>query len=166
MTAYGLCCHDVHLLNSLAVAAQVVELFYSKVFTEPKDTYSKGTQLGITFASGYIAGVVCAIVSHPAGMHSHLLYLIPQLMAQHLSFTSLSYFSRSLSAVASRVLTISLLLYYALLLLIVLSWTDAPFMSISNDSCPEVVARTFFPIYISLSPFNRLVLMKLCSKAY
>jgi len=45
---------------------KIVELFYTHVFTEPKDTYSKGTQLGVTFASGYLAGVVCAIVSHPA----------------------------------------------------------------------------------------------------
>jgi solute carrier family 25 phosphate transporter 3 len=45
---------------------KVVRMFYSKIFTEPKESYSKSTQLGITFASGYIAGVVCAIVSHPA----------------------------------------------------------------------------------------------------
>jgi len=45
---------------------KVVGLFYNNVFTQPKETYSKGTQLGITFASGYIAGVICAIVSHPA----------------------------------------------------------------------------------------------------
>jgi solute carrier family 25 phosphate transporter 3 len=45
---------------------KIVQLFYTHVFTEPKDTYSKPTQLGVTFASGYIAGVVCAIVSHPA----------------------------------------------------------------------------------------------------
>lgn len=44
----------------------IVSLFYSHVFTAPKDTYSKGTQLGVTFASGYLAGVVCAVVSHPA----------------------------------------------------------------------------------------------------
>ena len=44
----------------------VREQFYASVFTEPKETYSKGTHLGITFASGYIAGVACAIVSHPA----------------------------------------------------------------------------------------------------
>ncbi|KAJ1565099.1 Cu/Pi carrier [Cladochytrium tenue] len=44
----------------------VVQLFYTHVFTAPKETYSKGTQLGITFASGYSAGVICAIVSHPA----------------------------------------------------------------------------------------------------
>lgn len=41
-------------------------MFYTHVFTNPKDTYSKTTQLGITFASGYTAGVICAIVSHPA----------------------------------------------------------------------------------------------------
>lgn len=45
---------------------KVVQLFYTHVFTAPKETYSKGTQLGITFASGYLAGVICAIVSHPA----------------------------------------------------------------------------------------------------
>ncbi|EIW79306.1 mitochondrial carrier protein [Coniophora puteana RWD-64-598 SS2] len=45
---------------------KIVQLFYTHVFTEPKETYSKPTQLGVTFASGYLAGVVCAIVSHPA----------------------------------------------------------------------------------------------------
>lgn len=44
----------------------IVSLFYKNVFTAPKETYSKGTQLGVTFASGYLAGVICAIVSHPA----------------------------------------------------------------------------------------------------
>ena len=44
----------------------VKEEFYRSVFTAPKETYSKGTHLSITFASGYIAGVACAIVSHPA----------------------------------------------------------------------------------------------------
>eukprot|EP01134_Creolimax_fragrantissima_P007640 CFRG7640T1 len=45
---------------------KVVEGFYTYVFTEPKDSYTKSTQLGITFASGYTAGIICAIVSHPA----------------------------------------------------------------------------------------------------
>jgi solute carrier family 25 phosphate transporter 3 len=45
---------------------KIVQLFYTHVFTKPKDSYGKGTQLGVTFASGYLAGVVCAIVSHPA----------------------------------------------------------------------------------------------------
>jgi solute carrier family 25 phosphate transporter 3 len=42
---------------------KVVQAFYTYVFTEPKNTYSKATQLSITFASGYLAGVICAIVS-------------------------------------------------------------------------------------------------------
>jgi len=41
----------------------VVGLFYKHLLTAPKDTYSKPTQLGVTFASGYIAGVICALVS-------------------------------------------------------------------------------------------------------
>ena len=44
----------------------VKERFYKYVFTAPKESYGKSTHLGITFASGYIAGVACAIVSHPA----------------------------------------------------------------------------------------------------
>jgi solute carrier family 25 phosphate transporter 3 len=41
----------------------VVSLFYTHVFTKPKNEYSKSTQLSVTFASGYIAGVICAVVS-------------------------------------------------------------------------------------------------------
>ena len=45
---------------------KIVQYFYTNVLTEPKDSYSKPTQLGVTFASGYLSGVVCAVVSHPA----------------------------------------------------------------------------------------------------
>ena len=45
---------------------KIVQQFYTRVLTEPKDSYSKPTQLGVTFASGYLSGVVCAVVSHPA----------------------------------------------------------------------------------------------------
>lgn len=45
---------------------KVKEMFYAHVFTAPKESYSKTFHLGITFASGYIAGIACAIVSHPA----------------------------------------------------------------------------------------------------
>jgi solute carrier family 25 phosphate transporter 3 len=41
----------------------IVTLFYTYWFTQPKNTYAKSTQLGVTFASGYIAGVICAVVS-------------------------------------------------------------------------------------------------------
>ncbi|KAI4835555.1 mitochondrial phosphate carrier protein [Plasmodium brasilianum] len=45
---------------------KIVQLMYDKVFTKPKNTYSDTTQLGITFASGYLSGIICALVSHPA----------------------------------------------------------------------------------------------------
>merc|ERR1712137_1296150 len=45
---------------------EIVEAFYRHVFTKPRKSYSKATQLGVTFSSGYLAGVICAIVSHPA----------------------------------------------------------------------------------------------------
>jgi solute carrier family 25 phosphate transporter 3 len=44
----------------------IVEAVYKHVFTEPRDSYSTTTQLGITTASGYLAGAACAVVSHPA----------------------------------------------------------------------------------------------------
>jgi solute carrier family 25 phosphate transporter 3 len=43
-----------------------VRFCYSYIWTKPKSEYSKGTQLTITFLSGYFAGIFCAIVSHPA----------------------------------------------------------------------------------------------------
>jgi len=45
---------------------KIVQYFYTNVFTKPKSEYGKSTQLMITFMSGYIAGVFCAVVSHPA----------------------------------------------------------------------------------------------------
>uniref|UniRef100_A0A0C9RYQ3 TSA: Wollemia nobilis Ref_Wollemi_Transcript_2572_1824 transcribed RNA sequence n=1 Tax=Wollemia nobilis TaxID=56998 RepID=A0A0C9RYQ3_9CONI len=44
----------------------VVELIYKHAVPIPKDQCSKPLQLGVSFAAGYIAGVFCAIVSHPA----------------------------------------------------------------------------------------------------
>lgn len=45
---------------------KTVALFYKYIWTNPRETYGKGTQLTITFLSGYTAGILCAIVSHPA----------------------------------------------------------------------------------------------------
>lgn len=44
----------------------IVELIYKHAVPVPKAECSKSSQLGISFAGGYIAGVFCAIVSHPA----------------------------------------------------------------------------------------------------
>ncbi|CAN6805928.1 unnamed protein product [Brassica oleracea var. botrytis] len=44
----------------------IVEMIYKYAIPNPKHECSKGLQLGVSFAGGYVAGVFCAIVSHPA----------------------------------------------------------------------------------------------------
>lgn len=55
-----------YTMVKFAAFENTVKAFYKHVFTSPKDTYSKSTQLIITFLSGYWAGIFCALVSHPA----------------------------------------------------------------------------------------------------
>lgn len=43
----------------------VVEMIYARLPHEKAD-YGKGAQTGVAFLGGYIAGIMCAIVSHPA----------------------------------------------------------------------------------------------------
>merc|ERR1711899_696983 len=45
---------------------KTVEMLYKHVVPKPRAECTKGEQLVVTFAAGYIAGVFCAIVSHPA----------------------------------------------------------------------------------------------------
>jgi len=42
-----------------------VEMIYARL-PGKKEDYSKGAQTGVSFLGGYIAGILCAIVSHPA----------------------------------------------------------------------------------------------------
>jgi solute carrier family 25 phosphate transporter 3 len=44
----------------------IVEMVYKHAVPKPKDECSKPLQLAVSFAGGYIAGVLCAAVSHPA----------------------------------------------------------------------------------------------------
>lgn len=44
----------------------IVEKIYKYAIPTPKEQCSKNLQLGVSFAAGYAAGVLCAIVSHPA----------------------------------------------------------------------------------------------------
>ncbi|KAJ6688445.1 SOLUTE CARRIER FAMILY 25 (MITOCHONDRIAL CARRIER PHOSPHATE CARRIER) MEMBER 3 LIKE-RELATED-RELATED [Salix koriyanagi] len=44
----------------------IVEQLYKNVIPTPKDQCSKTLQLGVSFAGGYAAGILCSIVSHPA----------------------------------------------------------------------------------------------------
>ena len=43
----------------------VVEMIYARL-PGSKSDYSKAAQTGVSFTAGYIAGILCAIVSHPA----------------------------------------------------------------------------------------------------
>ena len=43
-----------------------MEAIYKFVVPKPRSECSKSEQLVVTFAAGYIAGVFCAVVSHPA----------------------------------------------------------------------------------------------------
>ncbi|KAH3666972.1 hypothetical protein OGAPHI_003422 [Ogataea philodendri] len=45
---------------------KIVELIYTTFLTKPKEQYTKLQQTGVSFAGGYVAGIFCAIVSHPA----------------------------------------------------------------------------------------------------
>ncbi|KAI9263773.1 mitochondrial carrier domain-containing protein [Sporodiniella umbellata] len=45
---------------------KTVELLYKTFLPKPRSEYNKAQQLGVSFAGGYIAGVFCAVVSHPA----------------------------------------------------------------------------------------------------
>jgi len=55
-----------YTMMKFACFERTVELLYKHVVPKPRADCSKGEQLVVTFAAGYIAGVFCAIVSHPA----------------------------------------------------------------------------------------------------
>lgn len=50
----------------LSTLSKIVEVLYATVLTEPRASYGTGPQLAVTFAAGYLAGVICAVVSNPA----------------------------------------------------------------------------------------------------
>jgi len=55
-----------YTMMKFACFERTVELLYAHVVPKPRAECSKGEQLVVTFAAGYIAGVFCAVVSHPA----------------------------------------------------------------------------------------------------
>merc|ERR1711981_1384643 len=60
---------------------KTVELLYKHVVPKPRAECSKSEQLMVTFAAGYIAGVFCAIVSHPADVVVSVLNKTPGVTA-------------------------------------------------------------------------------------
>ncbi|XP_046422967.1 solute carrier family 25 member 3 [Neodiprion pinetum] len=55
-----------YTMMKFACFERTVELLYKHVVPKPRADCTKGEQLVVTFAAGYIAGVFCAVVSHPA----------------------------------------------------------------------------------------------------
>lgn len=66
-----------YTMMKFACFERTVELLYKYVVPKPRAECSKGEQLIVTFAAGYIAGVFCAIVSHPADT-VNFIYIIAQ----------------------------------------------------------------------------------------
>jgi len=55
-----------YTMMKFACFEKTVVALYEYCVPKPRDQCSKSEQLMVTFAAGYIAGVFCAIVSHPA----------------------------------------------------------------------------------------------------
>nr|GME05212.1 mitochondrial phosphate carrier protein 3, mitochondrial-like [Ipomoea batatas] len=55
-----------YTMMKFASFENIVELLYKHVVPTPKEQCSSSMQLGVSFAGGYLAGILCAIVSHPA----------------------------------------------------------------------------------------------------
>merc|ERR1712096_127933 len=55
-----------YTMMKFACFERTVEALYKYVVPKPRAECKKSEQLVVTFAAGYIAGVFCAIVSHPA----------------------------------------------------------------------------------------------------
>lgn len=55
-----------YTMMKFACFERTVEAIYKNVMPKPRDQCTKTEQMMVTFAAGYIAGVFCAVVSHPA----------------------------------------------------------------------------------------------------
>jgi len=55
-----------YTMMKFAAFERTVEFLYKHIIPIPRDQLGKPSQLVVTFAAGYIAGVLCTLVSHPA----------------------------------------------------------------------------------------------------
>ncbi|KAI3385849.1 hypothetical protein SNEBB_000605 [Seison nebaliae] len=55
-----------YTMMKFACFERTVEAIYKYVVPKPRNECSKSEQLVVTFSAGYIAGIFCAVVSHPA----------------------------------------------------------------------------------------------------
>lgn len=72
-----------YTMMKFACFERTVELIYKHIVPKPRQECSKPEQLVVTFAAGYIAGVFCAIVSHPA---DSVIICIPLLLVLYISY--------------------------------------------------------------------------------
>merc|ERR1711974_252229 len=70
-----------YTMMKFSCSEKTVELLYKHIVPKPRADCTKGEQLVVTFAAGYIAGVFCAIVSHPADCVVSVLNKSPNLSA-------------------------------------------------------------------------------------
>ncbi|XP_062115839.1 mitochondrial phosphate carrier protein 3, mitochondrial-like [Humulus lupulus] len=55
-----------YTMMKFASYENIVEQLYKHAIPTPKEQCSKQLQLGVSFAGGYLAGILCAVISHPA----------------------------------------------------------------------------------------------------
>ncbi|DBB03677.1 TPA: Mitochondrial phosphate carrier protein 3, mitochondrial, variant 2 [Trebouxia sp. C0006] len=55
-----------YTMMKFAAFENIVQALYTNVVPKPKSDCSKTEQLGVSFAAGYLAGILCAVISHPA----------------------------------------------------------------------------------------------------
>ncbi|CAF0872764.1 unnamed protein product [Rotaria sordida] len=55
-----------YTMMKFACFERTIEALYKYVIPKSREQCTKSEQLGVTFIAGYIAGIFCAIVSHPA----------------------------------------------------------------------------------------------------
>ncbi|KAI9071904.1 hypothetical protein K1719_046139 [Acacia pycnantha] len=55
-----------YTMMKFASFENIVEMVYKHIIPTPKEQCSSGVQLGVSFAGGYVAGIFCALISHPA----------------------------------------------------------------------------------------------------
>merc|ERR1711887_448796 len=70
-----------YTMMKFAAFERTVEMLYKYVWPKPRAECNKQEQLCVTFMAGYIAGVFCAIVSHPADCVVSVLNKSPNLSA-------------------------------------------------------------------------------------
>ena len=55
-----------YTMMKFASFENIVAAIYSHYLPRPKEEYGKTVQTAVSFAGGYLAGILCAVVSHPA----------------------------------------------------------------------------------------------------